>query len=80
MAPTSSSWDGSNIREDHIDFLRKMRRLPREDLVRVRLVLEREVSPAPEEGERVIFYSHCLRGIGLPASDFFRSFLEFYHL
>ena len=34
----------------------------------------------PEEGERVIFRSHFLRGLGLPASAFFRSFLDFYQL
>ena len=28
----------------------------------------------------MIFYSHCLCSVGLPASGFFRSFLEFYHL
>ena len=80
MAPTSSSWDGSTVLDDHIDFLRKTRRLLGEDLVRVLLALAREVSPVPEEGERVIFYSHCLRGVGLPASGFFRAFLDFYHL
>ena len=80
MAPTSSSWDGSTVRDDHINFLRKTRRLPGEHLVRVGLALAREVSPAPEEGERVIFYSHCLRGVGLPASGFFRAFLDFYQL
>ena len=54
--------------------------MPGKDYLRVRLALEREISPAPKEGERVIFRSHCLRGFGLPASGFFRSFLEFYHL
>ena len=39
-----------------------------------------EVSPAPEEGERVVFRSHFIRGFGLLASGFLRSFLEFYHL
>ena len=39
-------WDGSNVHEDHVKFLR----------------------------------SHFLRGIGLPASAFFCSFLEFYQL
>ena len=73
-------WDGSKVHEGHIDFLRKTRRLPGEDHVRVRLAPKRELSPAPEEGERVIFYSHFLRGLGLPASAFFRSFLEFYQL
>lgn len=57
-----------------------MHRLPGEDLVRVRLAWRGEISPAPQEGERVVFRSHCLRGLGLPASSFFRSFLEFYGL
>ena len=74
----SGAWDGSEIHEDHIDFRRQTWRLPGEDYVRVRLAPEREISPAPEEGEQVIFRSHCLRGLGLPASSFFRSFLEFY--
>ena len=63
-------WDGSNVHEDHIDFLRKTLQLPGKDHVRVRLTPEREISPAPEEGERVIFRSHCLRGFGLPVSGF----------
>ena len=74
------TWDGSEVHEDHIDFLRKTRGLPGKDHVRVRLAPEREISPAPEVGERVIFRSHCLRGLSLPASGFFRSFLEFYQL
>lgn len=76
----AGAWDGSNVHEDHIDFLRKTRRLPGEEYVRVRLTPEWEISPAPEEGERVIFRSHCLRGLGLPASGFFCSFLDFYNL
>jgi hypothetical protein len=36
--------------------------------------------PAPESGERVIFISHFERGFGLPASDFFRDFLDTYEL
>ena len=48
--------------------------------MRVRLAPEKEITPEPEEGERVVFHSHFLRGIGLPASAFFRSFLEFYQL
>ena len=76
----SSSWDGSNVHEDHVEFLRRTRRLPGENYVRVRRAPAREISPVPEEGERVIFCSHCLRGFGLPASGFLRAFLEFYHL
>ena len=76
----SSSWDGSNVHEDHVEFLRQTRRLPDANLVRVRLAPETEISPAPKEGERVVFRSHFLRGFGLPASGFLRSFLEFYNL
>ena len=57
-----------------------MRRLPGKNFVRVRQAPAREISPGPEEGERVIFRSHCLRGFGLPASWFLRSFIEFYNL
>ena len=67
----SRSWDGSNVHEDHVEFLRWTRRLPGENFVRVRQAPAREISPAPEEGEQVIFRSHCLCGFGL---------LEFYHL
>ena len=73
-------WDGSEVDDDDIEILRQTRRLPGRDLVRVRLVPEGEISPAPEEGERVIFCSHLMRGLGLPASGFFRSFLEFHGL
>ena len=67
----SSSWDGSNVHEDHVEFLRQTRRLPDANLVRVRLAPETEISPAPEEGERVGFRSHFLRGFGLPGADFY---------
>ena len=73
-------WDGSNVHADHIDFLRKTRRLRDRDHVRVCLAPEREISPAPEEGERVVFRSHFLHGFSLPVSAFFRSWLEFYQL
>ena len=73
-------WDGSNVHVDHINFLREMRRLPGEDQVQVHLTPKKEITLAPEEGEQVLFRSHFLRGLGLPASAFFRSFLEFYQL
>ena len=47
-------WDGSNVHMDHIDFLRKTRWLPGKDQVRVRLAPEKEITPASEEGERVV--------------------------
>nr|XP_040249665.1 actin cytoskeleton-regulatory complex protein PAN1-like [Aegilops tauschii subsp. strangulata] len=45
----SGAWDGSEVHEDHIDFLRQTRRLPGKDYMKVRLASEREISPAPEE-------------------------------
>ena len=79
-AVRSSVWDGSEVDDDNIEFLRQTRRLPDADLVRARAAPEGEILPAPEEGERVIFRSHLMRGLGLPTSGFFRSFLEFHGL
>ena len=64
--PTSRSgvWDGSDVEAEHIDFLRRTRRLPSPDLVHAHPAPAGEIRPAPEEGERVIF----------------RSFLEFHKL
>ena len=76
----SGTWDGSEVHEDHIEFLRWTHRLPGEDCVQVHLAPEGEISPAPREGERVIFRSHYLHGLGLSASSFFWSFMEFYGL
>jgi hypothetical protein len=36
--------------------------------------------PAPEPGKRVVFIAHFGQGFGLPASDFFRDFLNTYDL
>ena len=79
-AVRSGVWDGSEVEEEHIEFLRRTRRLPSADLVRACATPEGEIRPAPEEGERVIFRSHLMRGLGLPASGFFCSFLEFHSL
>ena len=79
-AMCSGVWDGSVVDDDLIEFLRKTHRLPGAHLVRARTAPAREISPAPEEGERVIFRSHLMCGLGLPASGFFRSFLEFHGL
>ena len=73
-------WDGSVVIDDHLAFLCATRRLPGANYVKVRVPPEAEISPVPQGGERVIFRSHFLRGFGLPASGFFHSFLNFYHL
>src|SRR3954466_15350988 len=79
-AVRSGVWDGSEIDEDMIEFLRQTRRIPSANLVKARAPPPAEVSPAPAEGERVVFRSHLTRGLGLPARRFFRSFLEFHRL
>ena len=76
----SGAWDGSEVHDDHIDFLRQTRRLPGKDYVKVRLALKREISSAPEEGERVVFRSHFIRGFSLLASGFLRLLMEFNHI
>ena len=74
----SGDWDGSNVHEDHLTFLHDTRWLPGAGYIKTRVPPADEISPAPEEGEHVIFRSHFLRGFGLPASDFMRAFLAFY--
>ena len=61
-------WDGSTVIKDHIAFLRDMRRMPSAAFVKARVPPEMEISPAPQEGEQVVFRSHFLRGFGLPVS------------
>ena len=70
-AVRSGVWDGSEVEEEHFEFLRQTRRLTSADLVRARAALKGEIRPAPEEGERVVFRSHLMRGRGLSASSFF---------
>lgn len=66
--------------EDHISFLRDMCRMPSTAFVKARVPPETEISPAPQEGERVVFRLHFLRGFGLSVSDLFHAFLNFYNL
>ena len=73
-------WDGSTIIEDHITFLHDTRRMPSAAFVKARVPPETEISPAPQGDERVVFRLHFLRCFGLPATGFFRWFLDFNHL
>ncbi|KAK1610716.1 hypothetical protein QYE76_034389 [Lolium multiflorum] len=73
MASASGSWRGSYMREDDIERLVRLRRVPREVVTRAP---GEEVEPRPEPGERVVFGAHLDRGLGLPASAFFRRFLD----
>ncbi|KAK1680531.1 hypothetical protein QYE76_041379 [Lolium multiflorum] len=77
MASASGSWRGSYMRDDDIERLVRLRRIPKEVITRAP---GEEVEPQPEPGERVVFGAHLDRGLGLPASRFFRRFLEFFGL
>ena len=79
MSLPSGSWMGSNVTSEDITQLRATRRLPRETDVGVRLP-RGEQRPRPEEQEHVVFLTHFKCRFGLPASTFFRAFLEFFGL
>jgi hypothetical protein len=66
-------WDGSETSQDDLDWLYRTHRIPPQ--VKSRLPDE-EIEPEPKEGEHVVFLTHFERGFGLPASPFFRYFLE----
>ena len=77
MALPSGSWMDSTVTLDDIAYLRTTRRLPGETKVAVRLP-QGEREPRPEGTKRVVFFPHFKRGFNLPASTFFRDFLEFF--
>ncbi|KAK1595920.1 hypothetical protein QYE76_018159 [Lolium multiflorum] len=77
MASASGSWRGSLMNDDDIERLVRLRRIPREVVTRAP---GDEVEPRPDPGERVVFGAHLDRGLGLPASAFFRRFLDFFGL
>ncbi|KAK1611271.1 hypothetical protein QYE76_034944 [Lolium multiflorum] len=77
MASPSGSWRGSYMQEDDIERLVRLRRIPQSVITRVP---GEEVEPEPRPGERVVFGAHLDRGLGLPASTFFRQFLDHFGL
>ncbi|KAE8790137.1 hypothetical protein D1007_35654 [Hordeum vulgare] len=80
ISSTHGAWDGSDIVEEHIEVLRHHRRkLSSAELIAAHIP-GRENSPAPQEGEVVVFVGHFARGLGLPASRFFSGFLMHYGL
>ncbi|KAK1613019.1 hypothetical protein QYE76_036692 [Lolium multiflorum] len=64
---------GSYMREDDIERLVRLRRIPSSVVTRAP---GEETEPEPQPGERVVFGAHLDRGLGLPASNFFRQFLD----
>ncbi|KAK1664370.1 hypothetical protein QYE76_052529 [Lolium multiflorum] len=68
---------GSDVTEAEIEWLYRSRRIPEGVTCRIP---EGELEPVVRSGEIVVFAAHFERGLGLPASDFFRRFLNFYKL
>ncbi|KAM0839211.1 hypothetical protein ACQ4PT_060453 [Festuca glaucescens] len=77
MAHASGSWEGATTTMADVQRLRRTHRIP--EGVATRLP-EEEIVPVVQPGERVVFVAHFDRGFGLPASAFFRAFLEFFGL
>jgi hypothetical protein len=77
MAQPNGSWEGSTVTIDEVQRLRRTHRIPTGVSVHVP---GEEVVSATEPGEHVVFVAHFDRGFGLPASPFFRGFLEFFGL
>src|SRR4051812_845423 len=76
-ASSRGRWKGSTVNTGEIQTLIQARKMPEGILWREP---GREVVPTPLHGERVFFISHFERGFGLPASTFFRDFLNFHRL
>jgi hypothetical protein len=74
---TRGAWIGSDVSQAEIDWLYRSRRIPEEVFCRIP---GKERQPVPEPGEYVFFAAHFERGLGLPVSDFFQHFLNFYEL
>ncbi|KAK1611815.1 hypothetical protein QYE76_035488 [Lolium multiflorum] len=74
---TRGAWKGSEVTQHEIDWLYRSRRIP--EGVSCRIPKD-EIEPDLEDGEFVVFLAHFERGFGLPTSDFFRQFLDFYKL
>ncbi|KAK1608131.1 hypothetical protein QYE76_031804 [Lolium multiflorum] len=74
---TRGAWIGSDVTQHEIDWLYRSRRIPEGVSCRIP---GNELEPVLEPGEFVVFLAHFERGFGLPTSDFFRQFLDFYQL
>ena len=78
VAPSNrGGWEGSDVEQDDLDWLLKTRRITAEVICRRP---GSELEPVLESGERVVFLAHFQRGFGLPASPFYREFLDFFGL
>ena len=72
------SWEGSDVTEVDIKWLRDSRRIPAKLICRI--PKKGDIEPEVESGERVVFLDHFERGFGLPAGTFFWDFLDTFGL
>ena len=70
-------WEGSDVTKDDLEWLLSTQRITSQVICRKP---GKELAPVTEPGERVVFLAHFERGFGLPASDFFKAFLDFFGL
>ena len=71
-------WVASSVTEEDIAKLRLARYLTAE--IHHRLPAEGQVIPTPRSGERVVFMSHFLRGLGFALNPFVRGLMFYYGL
>jgi hypothetical protein len=76
-AGAAKIWDSSATTERDLNMLRNSGYLTKEDDARVP---GDEMVPRPPAGYRVLFVAFLLRGLSLPAHEFFRGLLFFYGL
>jgi hypothetical protein len=70
-------WDGLDIIDAEIEWLYRSKRILKGVACRIP---RDERMPVTEPSEVVVFTANFAGGLGLPSSDFFRSFLDFYEL
>ena len=71
-------WVASSVTEEDIGKLRATRYLTAE--IPHRLPTQGQVIPTPRSGERVVFISHFLRGLGFSFNPFVRGLMFYYGL
>ena len=71
-------WVASSVTEEDIAKLRAARYLTAE--IPHRLPAQGQVIPTPRSGERVVFISHFLRGLGFALHPFVRGLMFYYGL
>ena len=71
-------WVASSVTEEDIAKLQAVRYLAAE--IHHRLPTEGQVIPTPRSGERVVFVSHFLRGLGFALNPFVRGLMFYYGL